>query len=336
MSEENNLVVEKMLMDIQEILDKKIRGLPPGVHSDGLRAVKLHIDAAVRHYLRGQAEPDQTLFTDVIFRCNQAFEGSIKEAYRVIAGKDPSKVEPYKIEKFLAGNNILREKVFNQFTRYRQEWRNPATHDYTLDFDEGEALVAISSVTVFAIVLADQIDSKIAFDEAASKASAPLVRASEEDESLLDIVSKLVLNFANAYSPVDGLEYSRRNEYNRLEGALAGFLSAELIKNSDFRVIQEARIGEFRADILVERGGEKVGVEVLIRADQGSLNYLRSYENRAIMKAALYVNPKDFVGSVILIFSNDGSDFEVKSVDNGLSNLVRIVSRKPLHQASID
>ncbi|MCK1339153.1 hypothetical protein IVB38_24875 [Bradyrhizobium sp. 38] len=42
-----------------------------------------------------------------------------------------------------------------------------STHDYALDFDEDEGLMAIVSVTVFAIVLCDQIDGKLPFDTAA-------------------------------------------------------------------------------------------------------------------------------------------------------------------------
>lgn len=67
----------------------------------------------------------------------------------------------------MASNNLLRKKVLDQFTIYRQEWRNPAAHDYTLDFDEDEALIAIVSVTIFAIVLTNQISGKIAFKAAA-------------------------------------------------------------------------------------------------------------------------------------------------------------------------
>jgi hypothetical protein len=89
------------IMDLQEILDRKIRELPPGPHSDGLRAVKSHIDAAVRHFARAQTEGDDPLFTDAIYRCNQAFEGSIKEAYRILANKDPQKKRPQRSSSFL-------------------------------------------------------------------------------------------------------------------------------------------------------------------------------------------------------------------------------------------
>jgi hypothetical protein len=88
-------------MDVQKILENKIKQLPSGVHHDGLRAVKSHIESAVRHLARGQRDSDETLFTDAIYRCNQAFEGSTKEAYRVLAGKDPQKKMPAEIENFL-------------------------------------------------------------------------------------------------------------------------------------------------------------------------------------------------------------------------------------------
>lgn len=49
----------------------------------------------------------------------------VKEAYRVLAGKDPSRIAPHKIEEFLGQADLLRKKVLDQFARYRTEWRNP-------------------------------------------------------------------------------------------------------------------------------------------------------------------------------------------------------------------
>ncbi|MCK1476211.1 hypothetical protein IVB27_15695 [Bradyrhizobium sp. 197] len=112
-------------MDLQKILDQTIKDLPAGPYKIDLKAVMAHIDAAIKHYKRGQSEPDQTLFIDAVFRCNQAFEGSVKEAYRVLAGKDPSRIAPHKIEEFRGEADLLRKKVLDQFTRYRTEWRNP-------------------------------------------------------------------------------------------------------------------------------------------------------------------------------------------------------------------
>src|SRR5262249_18562955 len=150
--------------------------------------------------------------------------------YRVIAGQDPQNVRPFEIEQFLSSSNLLRKKVLDQFTTYRREWRNPSSHDYTLDFDEDEALIAIVSVTVFAIVLCDQIDNKIAFNAAASAIPANTITTTEPNAPLLELVAERVLFFARSHVDAVGPTPSPAHDYYRLQGALAGYLSAELAK----------------------------------------------------------------------------------------------------------
>jgi hypothetical protein len=294
--------------------------LPSGPHLDGLIAVKAHIDAAVRHLQRGQREPDETLFTDVIFRCNQAFEGSIKEAYRVLAGKDPQRTNPAEIEKFLASSNLLRRKVLDQFTIYRKEWRNPSTHDYTLDFDEDEALVAIVSVTVFAIVLCDQIDSKLAFDVAAAGSAGPISGA-EKEGPLLDLVANKALSFAMDY--IDKAPTVSPKDYYRLEGAFAGYLSAELNNVPGLAVAQNVRFAGREADIVVERGSEKIVVEI---KRTSSKNYAKAVASRAATQASVLLHEGDAVGGVALIYSVDAKSYEVTHAAGSLSDRVRIVA----------
>jgi hypothetical protein len=315
-------------MDVQEILDERIKQLPLGPHVDGLRAVKLHIESAVRHFNRGQSEADETLFTDVIFRCNQAFEGSIKEAYRVLADKDPQKETPSNIEKFLASGNLLRKKVLDQFTRYRQEWRNPSTHDYTLDFNEDEALLAIVTVTVFAIVLCDQIDSKIAFNVASS---APSTTGSELDDSapLLELVTRKALSFARTHVDEIGHTHSPAHDYYRLEGALAGYISAELAGLPDVMVTQNKRFASSEADVVVERKGQRVIIE--LKRTSASTG-LRTLSQRAITQAARYLHEADVIGAVVLIYSLQERSYEVEAASGALKELVRLitpVSEKP-------
>jgi hypothetical protein len=249
------------IMDVQEILDRKIRELPPGPHSDGLRAVKSHIDAAVRHFARAQTEGDDPLFTDAIYRCNQAFEGSIKEAYRILANKYPQNKTPAEIEQFLASGNLLRKKVLDQFTNYRREWRSPSTHDHTLDFDEDEALLAIVSVTVFAIVLCDQIESKIAFNSAAATTAAAVLVAPQV-ASLLDLVTNAVLEFAVNHVDTEGPSRSPAHDYYRLEGELAGYLSAKLSVLEGVDVVQNQRMSSREADVVVKQDTDSVIVEL--------------------------------------------------------------------------
>ena len=137
-------------MNLVETLQKKIEVLGAGEYVPGLRAVLMHIETAFKHLSRGQRTDDQAAFTDAIYRTNQAFEGSIKEAYRVLAGQDPTKTRPFDIENYLEKNSVFRTRVLNQISSYRKEWRNPSTHDYKLDFDESEAFLAIVSVSALA------------------------------------------------------------------------------------------------------------------------------------------------------------------------------------------
>lgn len=105
-------------MDLVDTLRKKIIVLEEGEYIAGLKAVLLHIENAFRHLSRGQESEDDTAFTDAIYRTNQAFEGSVKEAYRVLANQDPAKKRPYEIENYLEQNNIFRSRVLSQLTTY--------------------------------------------------------------------------------------------------------------------------------------------------------------------------------------------------------------------------
>jgi len=92
------------VMNLLETLRTKLAALEEGAYTPGLRATLLHIETAFGHLSRGQRQQEETAFTDAIYRTNQAFEGSIREAYRVLADKDPSKKRPYDIEKCEKGD----------------------------------------------------------------------------------------------------------------------------------------------------------------------------------------------------------------------------------------
>lgn len=178
-------------MDIVKIIDSSIENLPSGEYSLGLKAIRRHISAAIRHYERPDGG-NLDSHTDSIYRCNQAFEGGLKEAYRVLAEKDPQKLSPFEIEKYLEENKTIRSRVLKQMTRYREDYRNPSTHDYKLDFDEDEALLAIVSVCAFTKLLINQISSKIAFS--AGKLI-DLGNEFEDDYSTdkIDAISKIII-----------------------------------------------------------------------------------------------------------------------------------------------
>src|SRR5689334_21146934 len=122
-------------MDLVDTLRTKIDGLDKGEYSSGLRAVLAHIETAFRHLSRGLNSDDDAAFTDAIYRTNQAFEGSVKEAYRVLAKQEPERKTPFEIEGYLETTDVFRSRVLEQLTTYRTRWRNPSAHDYKLDFD---------------------------------------------------------------------------------------------------------------------------------------------------------------------------------------------------------
>lgn len=252
-------------MDLVATLRKKIEVLEDGEYVPGLKAVLLHIETAFRHLSRGQETDDDTAFTDAIYRTNQAFEGSIKEAYRVLANQDPAEKSPFDIENHLKQNNTFRSRVLSQLTTYRREWRNPSAHDYKLDFDESEAFLAIVSVSAFACLLLDQIAERLAYTRSLAEAEAhkTALKASLAETlnaGLLVRVTKLLNQFCEIHLP-SASPLGKATE-SQVIGALHGFLSSAA---PELAVRTEAHLNEeklFRADLLVSSGAENVVVEL--------------------------------------------------------------------------
>ena len=97
-------------MDLLELIRDKCNSFSDPETAQGLVSVISHIEIAERHLDRGKKGEDY-LFTDAIYRTNQAFEGSLKEAYRVLTGNQPGKLTPFKIEQYFVQNSILKERV---------------------------------------------------------------------------------------------------------------------------------------------------------------------------------------------------------------------------------
>ena len=213
-------------MDLLQILQSRLKKLPLGPYTGGLQSVIKHIQVALNHHNRGENKGEEDAFTDAIYRTNQAFEGSLKEAYRVLAGKDPEKVKPYEIENYFQDKSDLRQRVISQISTYRKEWRNPATHDYKLDFDEDEALLAIVNVCTFAIVLMDQIILKVAMESTKSTIEPELIDINPSNTSeFADQIAKVLLSFKPF--EVESASAQRLRE-SELVGEIAGYLSAKV------------------------------------------------------------------------------------------------------------
>lgn len=257
-------------MDLVDALRRKIEALESGDHIPGLKAVLLHIETAFGHLSRGQRDDSETAFTDAIYRTNQAFEGSIKEAYRVLAEKDPSRTTPAAIESYLEQKGLLRERVLAQLTTYRKEWRNPSAHDYKLDFDESESFLAIISISALACLLLDLIAERLAFrrsqteaDAQRSEIAANLALSTGED--LHSRITALLMEFCASHLPASTTS-SKVTEL-QIIGALHGFLSSAA---PELTVSTEPQIGtsgvSLRPDLVVSSGTEMVIVELKRRA----------------------------------------------------------------------
>lgn len=281
-------------MQLTSLITEKLKAIPDGDHSLGLSAVLTHIQTASRHYDRARKQGDETAFTDAIYRSNQAFEGSIKEAYRVLASKDPSKKTPHEIEKYLESKNIFRGRVLNQFTTYRTEWRNPSTHDYRLDFDSNEAFLAIVSVTAFACLLADQISQHLAFVESKTRAEGSKPKAADRNIDLLERCAGLIADFVIQLPPSD-LDSTLAREF-RFFGELSGYFSVvapDIKVESDVRLSEESRV---RADLILSTKNEKIIVELKLgtRAteDLAAMQVERYMAYSGIEKAIILLNPR--------------------------------------------
>ncbi|WP_124814989.1 hypothetical protein [Burkholderia cepacia] len=250
-------------MDIIAILRQKIHLLDSGEHSSGLKATLSHIETAYRHLLRGQKDADQTAFTDAVYRTNQAFEGAIKEAYRVLTKKNPENVRPYDIESHFSKSETFRRRVLDQFTNYRKEWRNPSTHDYKLDFNDSEAFLAIVSVTAFSCLLLDEITQQLAHDKevAAVREIAENVRC-EVGAVDVDLLTRVVETLKIYFLRHTNEQVGKGTAAQWL-GSVSGFLAAII---PDATITADASLGSEKlhvtADLLVERGSERVIVEI--------------------------------------------------------------------------
>lgn len=322
-------------MDLVHTLRKKIDVLEDGDYIPGLKAVLLHIETSFRHLSRGQESDDGTAFTDAIYRTNQAFEGSVKEAYRVLAGQDPAKKRPFDIENYLEQNNVFRNRVLSQLTTYRTEWRNPSAHDYKLDFDESEAFLAIVSVSAFACLLLDQIAERLAYTKSqaeaeAQKAALEASLAQTVNADLLVRVTDLLNQFCAIHLPSPSS--SGRATESQMIGALHGFLSSaarELTVQTEARLDPEK---SFRADLLVSRGAKKVVIELKRRLVK------QSYAN-AIAQVEHYLLIGGIKDGILLFLPDAPSDMErldttIAGIDGRLVVLSPVGSNPSLNRTA--
>jgi hypothetical protein len=208
----------------------------------------------------------------------------------------------------LEANQVFRPRVLALFTNYRKEWRNPAAHDYKLDFDESEALLACVSVAAFACLVSDQIAEQLAFldtKKSTGRRRRPLKAVIGKDgvvSTLAERVAGSLLQFAQLQkiSPTQAPQLE-----SQLIGSVAGYLTAITPKDSvlvDQRLTTE---GRERADLLVRSADESIIVE---------LKYVRSSKSvhaAAIAQVEHYLTVADATAGVLYLAATEPGEYEL-------------------------
>lgn len=298
-------------MDLLNLIREKSKAFTSAEFYAAIEAVVLHIEVAEKHFERARHDGDY-LYTDVIYRTNQAFEGALKEAMRVLTGKDPSKQSPYQIEQYFESQKILKERVLAQFTNYRTEWRNKATHDYQLFFSAQEALLAIVSISAFFSILLDQMLEKYAHELEKQKLSkepysVALDARNYGQLSFLDQCVELLKHFAASLRNDSKPFRNIPSEYELL-GTLSGFISSTdpEIKISSEKAVYVGR-SKMILDLLLEKDGSAVIVELkgpligLKRPVRYGLEQLKSYlVATGVSEGILFLPPLDGRSEIIV------------------------------------
>ncbi|WP_022664258.1 hypothetical protein [Desulfospira joergensenii] len=253
-------------MNLLDLLRDKAEYFSTSEDDIGVSSVVTHIEIAERHFENGKSGDDY-LFNDVIYRSNQAFEGALKEAYRIISGKNPNRVTPHKIEKHFEENNVLKERVLQLFTNYRTEWRNKSTHDYKLYFSEQEAFLAIVNISAFINILFDQMVEKRAYDKKTTdlKKSKPAKDLTKTNTQLKDRIVELLISYSKSFpDKTSGTVLPRITEVE-LSGSLKAYLNSlaeDIDVYSEFSIPTNQDRRFYRADFFLQKGKEKLIIEV--------------------------------------------------------------------------
>lgn len=252
-------------MDLLLQIKSKIKSNPDWNGARGIESVLTHIEIAERHHERAKLDRDEHLYTDAIYRANHAFEGILKEAYVLLAGLPADKMSTYEIEEYLLTNNALRPRVIDQLKNYRQNWRNPSTHDYQLFFSEQESFLAIVSVSAFVSILLDQMLERAAYVGKlhALENAALLARDRIKDFETLPAIEKVwrvLASFASHY--ITNFEEMSAHNRSTTTAQLAAFVervAPELTVEQEVRFISNDQSVVF--DMVISDGDTKVAVE---------------------------------------------------------------------------
>lgn len=224
-----------------------------------------HLERAELFYNLAIKENDENYYTDVIYRTNQVFEGALRIAYMVLSEKTEAqtlKKRTIDIEEYLTENKILKDRVLDQFSNYRREWRNPSTHDFKLLFSESESILAVSNVSAFTYVLLNQVIQKLSYNlelRTKTKNKTKIDEILNQNISPKEKLVKLLIQFNHDHKIFLSRDYLRETE---VIGALSAYLTANESIKLEIDVLLEKSHTKASVDMTVQIENEKFIVEV--------------------------------------------------------------------------
>lgn len=224
-----------------------------------------HLERAELLYNLAIKENDENYYTDVIYRTNQVFEGALRIAYMVLSEKTEAqtlKKRTVDIEEYLTENKILKDRVLDQFSNYRTEWRNPSTHDFKLVFSESESILAVSNVSAFTYVLLNQVIQKLSYNielRTKTKNKTTIDEILKQNISSQEKLIKLLIQFNHDHKTILSKDILREAE---VIGALSAYLTANESIKLEIDVLLEKSHNKARVDMIVQIEKEKFVVEV--------------------------------------------------------------------------
>ena len=250
-------------MDLLKLIGDNSNALAGSIFEAGLGAVIRHLQRAEVYLMRGRDQDDQDYFNDVIYRTNQAYEGILKEAYQLFTSKAGTKLRTAELEQHFAKESILSTRVSSAFQTYRQEWRNPSTHDHCLFFSEQDATLALSTISTFVYLLLDQMIEVRASQlqqERTERASVTKEAPLKTDKSIAEVAASALMDHALS----DALTgFSKETREIEIIGTVRGHLAAALPNvKVDYDPVIRSRAAVVRPDLVLRDGEKTVVVEI--------------------------------------------------------------------------
>jgi hypothetical protein len=248
-------------VDLLKFISENSSALNGSPFEKGLTAVIRHLKRAEGYLLMGRNNGDEDYFNDVIYRTNQAYEGILKEAYELFTGETVGKLRTVDLEQHFVKKSILSERVAGAFQTYRQEWRNPATHDHRLIFSEQDATLALSTISTFAYLLLDQmIEARASHLQQERTERASVVISEGSDKSSAELVADALMNHALG-DVLAGLGKQVREV--EVIGTIHGHLAAVFPQATIEREpVIKSKAMRLRPDLILRNKGTSVVIEV--------------------------------------------------------------------------